>query len=44
MLTQRWEIHGDAEAPMFDAVWTASFRSLNTRREVRGFLARGKAT
>lgn len=27
---------------MFDAVWTASFRSLNTRREVRGFLARGK--
>ena len=28
---------------MFDAVWTASLRSLNTRREVRGFLARGKA-
>jgi len=27
---------------MFDAVWTASLRSLNTRREVRGFLARGK--
>jgi hypothetical protein len=27
---------------MFDAVWTASFRSLNTRREVRGFLAKGK--
>ncbi len=28
---------------MFDAVWTASLRSLNTRREVRGFLARVKA-
>jgi hypothetical protein len=27
---------------MFDAVWTASLQSLNTRREVRGFLARGK--
>jgi hypothetical protein len=27
---------------MFDAVWTASLRSLNTRREVRGFLARGQ--
>lgn len=27
---------------MFDAVWTASLRSLNTRREVRGFLAKGK--
>jgi hypothetical protein len=27
---------------MFDAVWTASLRSLNTHREVRGFLARGK--
>ncbi len=27
---------------MFDAVWTASLWSLNTRREVRGFLARGK--
>jgi hypothetical protein len=28
---------------MFDAVWTASLRSLNTRREVRGFLAKGKS-
>jgi len=28
---------------MFNAVWTASLRSLETRREVRGFLARGKA-
>jgi hypothetical protein len=27
---------------MFDAIWTASLGSLNTRREVRGFLARGK--
>jgi len=27
---------------MFDAVWTASLRSLKTRREVRGFLARGQ--
>jgi hypothetical protein len=27
---------------MFDAVWTASLRSLNTRREVRGFLDRGQ--
>lgn len=27
---------------MFDAVWTATLRSLNTRREVRGFLARGR--
>jgi hypothetical protein len=27
---------------MFDAVWTASLRSLNTRREVRGYLARGQ--
>jgi hypothetical protein len=27
---------------MFDAVWTASLWSLNTRREVRGFLARGQ--
>ena len=27
---------------MFDAVWTASLWSLSTRREVRGFLARGK--
>jgi hypothetical protein len=27
---------------MFDAVWTASLRSLNTRREVRGFLSGGK--
>jgi hypothetical protein len=27
---------------MFDAVWTASLRSLNTRREVRGFLAKGQ--
>ena len=28
---------------MFNAVWTASLRSLKTRREVRGFLARVKA-
>jgi hypothetical protein len=28
---------------MFDAVWTASLWSLNTRREVRGFLSRGKS-
>ena len=27
---------------MFDAVWTASLGSLNTRREVRGFLSRGR--
>ena len=27
---------------MFDAVWTASLWSLSTRREVRGFLVRGK--
>jgi hypothetical protein len=27
---------------MFDAVWTASLWSLNTRREVRAFLARGQ--
>jgi hypothetical protein len=27
---------------MFDAGWTASLRSLNTRREVRGFLAEGQ--
>ena len=27
---------------MVDAVWTASLRSLNTRREVRSFLARGR--
>ena len=33
---------GDAEAFMFDVVWTASLWSLNTRREVRGFLAREK--
>lgn len=26
---------------MFDAVWTASLEPLKTRREVRGFLARG---
>jgi hypothetical protein len=27
---------------MFDAGWTASLRSLNTRGEVRGFLAKGQ--
>ena len=27
---------------MFDAIWTTSLQSLNTRREVRGFLARGQ--
>src|SRR4249920_898743 len=27
---------------MFDAVWTASLWSLNTRRDVRGFLSRGQ--
>jgi hypothetical protein len=27
---------------MFDAVWTASLWSLNTRRDVRGFLAKGQ--
>jgi hypothetical protein len=27
---------------MFDAVWIVSLRSLNTHREVRGFLARGQ--
>jgi hypothetical protein len=27
---------------MFDAGWTASLRSLSTRREVRGFLAKGQ--
>jgi hypothetical protein len=27
---------------MFDAGWTASLRSLNTRHEVRGFLAKGQ--
>jgi hypothetical protein len=33
---------GHAEVPMLDAGWTASLRSLNTRREVRGFLAKGQ--
>jgi hypothetical protein len=28
---------------MFDAVWTASLVSLKTRREVRGYLSRGKS-
>jgi hypothetical protein len=31
------------EANMFDAVWRASLGSLNTRREVRGFLVREKS-